>query len=175
MNKYYVELRLHLIRNAFKRAEFLKKNKVFHSMGESCYFHPRKIPRETYLVSFGNNVVVAANVTFIPHDIVGVMLKNREESKDCGRIFLGKIVVGDNVFIGANSVILPNVTIGSNSIIAAGSIVAKSVPENSVVGGNPAHVIKSIDSFVEKRRMEIDNMPSWREPEEILEKFFWNE
>jgi acetyltransferase-like isoleucine patch superfamily enzyme len=56
----------------------------------------------------------------------------------------GKVKIGNNVFIGVNSVILRNVTIGDNSIIGAGSIVTKDVPPNVVVVGNPAKVIRKL-------------------------------
>lgn len=174
MNKYYTIFRLLLIRNGFKKAEYLKKKKIFHSIGNNCYYHPWNIPRESYLVEFGDNVIVAANVSFVTHDIAGVMLKNRESSADCGRIFMGTIKVGDNVFIGANSIILPNVKIGSNCIIAAGSVVVKDIPDNSVAGGNPACVIKDMDSFVEKRRKDIIRMPSWRDSIKNIEEYFWS-
>lgn len=56
------------------------------------------------------------------------------------------ITVGDDVWIGGSCVILAGITIGDNSIVAAGSVVTKDVPENTVVAGNPARVIKSIDN-----------------------------
>jgi putative colanic acid biosynthesis acetyltransferase WcaB len=56
--------------------------------------------------------------------------------------------IGNNVDIGANSVILGNIEIGTNSIIGAGSIVVKSIPENCVAVGNPAKVIKKLDGSV---------------------------
>ncbi|MGO4939840.1 sugar O-acetyltransferase [Fundicoccus sp. Sow4_D5] len=54
------------------------------------------------------------------------------------------IVVEDNVWIGGNSTILPGVTIGKNAIVAAGAVVTKSVPANTVVAGNPARVMREI-------------------------------
>lgn len=54
------------------------------------------------------------------------------------------IVVGKNVWIGSNAVILPGVTIGDNAVVAAGAVVTKDVPENTVVGGVPARVIKTM-------------------------------
>ena len=59
---------------------------------------------------------------------------------------LGKVIIGDNVFIGVNSVILPNVKIGNNSVIGAGSVVTKDIPANVVAAGNPARVINNIES-----------------------------
>lgn len=173
--KYYIMIRLLLIRNGFKRAEFIKRKGLFHCIGNNCYYHPWKIPRESFLITFGNNVVVASGVTFITHDVIGLMLKHREDSKDCGRILLGTINVGNNVFIGANSVILPNITIGSDSIIAAGSVVTSNVPEHSVVGGNPARVIKNLDAFIEKRRSEIIGIPSWLDSRTIIEDYFYGD
>lgn len=62
----------------------------------------------------------------------------------------GKIRVGNNVFIGANSMILHGVTIGNNVIIGAGSIVTKDIPDDVVAVGVPARVIKSLDEYKTK-------------------------
>lgn len=56
----------------------------------------------------------------------------------------GKIHIKKNAWIGANATILPGVTIGENSIVAAGAVVSKDVPDNTIVGGIPATIIKSI-------------------------------
>jgi acetyltransferase-like isoleucine patch superfamily enzyme len=61
------------------------------------------------------------------------------------------IEIMDNVFIGCNSTILGGVTIGNNVVVAAGSVVTKDVPPNSVVAGNPAKVIESFDDYINKR------------------------
>lgn len=55
-----------------------------------------------------------------------------------------KVILGKNVWIGRNVVILPGVSIGDNSVVAAGSIVTRSVPENAVVAGNPGRVLDRI-------------------------------
>lgn len=62
-----------------------------------------------------------------------------------------KIVIGDNVWIGRGAMILPGVTIGDHSVVGAGSVVTKSVPDKTVVAGNPARVIRQVlasDSYV---------------------------
>ena len=54
------------------------------------------------------------------------------------------VVIGDDVWIGANAVILPGVTIGRHCVVAAGAVVTKDVPDNTVVGGVPAKIIKKL-------------------------------
>lgn len=73
MNRILILLQLWLRRDGVKRAEFLKKYNVFYEMGEHCYWHPRKIPSEPYLLKLHNNVVVAADVLFHTHDIMEYM------------------------------------------------------------------------------------------------------
>lgn len=55
------------------------------------------------------------------------------------------ISIGDNVWVGANATILPGVTVGDESVVAAGALVNKDVPPRSLVGGVPAHIIKSLN------------------------------
>lgn len=73
------------------------------------------------------------------------------------------IEIGDNVFIGAGSIILPNVTIGDNVIIGAGSVVTKDIMSNSVVAGNPACRICSLDAYLEKNSKKIQDGPLYDE------------
>ena len=54
------------------------------------------------------------------------------------------VVIGDDVWIGTNAVILPGVTIGSHCVVAAGAVVTKDIPDHTLVGGVPAKVIKNI-------------------------------
>ena len=69
----------------------------------------------------------------------------REEYPDFDSF--GKIVVGNNVYIGVNALIMPGVTIGNNVVIAAGSIVTKSIEDNVVVAGIPAKIVSRIDDY----------------------------
>ena len=62
----------------------------------------------------------------------------------------GKVVLGDRVYVGSGTKIMPGVTVGDNVLIAAGSVVTKSIPSNVVVAGNPAKYICSIDEYIER-------------------------
>ncbi len=64
----------------------------------------------------------------------------------------GKVTIGDYVYIGTGSLIMPGVTIGNNVLVAAGSVVTKSVPDRMVVGGNPAKIICSIEDYYERNK-----------------------
>ena len=151
--KQLKRLRISLIFESHKRTNYIIKHKIFHSVGKNFFFQPRFIPSDPELISFHDNVCVASNVTFITHDISDSMLNNISDEKFSYNA--GCIEVMNNVFIGANSTILPNIRIGSNVIIAAGSVITKDVPDNSVVAGVPAHIIETFDEYLEKRKKSV--------------------
>jgi acetyltransferase-like isoleucine patch superfamily enzyme len=66
-----------------------------------------------------------------------------------GNVTKAKVVIGDNVWIGSNAIILPGVHIGENSVVAAGAVVTKDVPSNTVVAGVPARIKKKIETLIE--------------------------
>ncbi|EHD0094530.1 acyltransferase [Vibrio vulnificus] len=103
---------------------------------------------EPFLVTLGDNVYISVNASFICHDGSTLIFRDKVPNLEIA----GEIVVGNNVFIGAHSIILPNIHIGDNCIVAAGSVVTKDVPPNTVVAGNPARVIKSTDELEEKMK-----------------------
>lgn len=108
-------------------------------------------PSCPYLIEIGNNVTLARGVTILAHD---ASLKQH-----LGIVKLGKVVIGNNVFIGANSTILCGVTIGDNCIIGAGSVVCHDCEENSVYAGNPAHFICTLDHYLEKHKRNSSVKP----------------
>lgn len=89
--------------------------------------------------------ITIGNDTLIGHNAVLATLNHRFAPDNRKDMFPAPIVIGKNVWIGANATVLPGVSIGDNSIIAAGSVVTKDVPENTVVAGIPAKIIKYID------------------------------
>lgn len=141
------------------------------NIGNNCSFIGRNISfsSEPYLITIGNNVRVSFDVSFVTHDGgTYVLRKERPEA-----VIYGKIAVGNNVFIGARSIIMPNVIIGDNCIIGAGSIVTKNIPSNCVAAGVPAKVICSLDEYKVKHSYEIldiVNMPYEEKKQYLLKK-----
>ena len=155
VKRIWTQMRMFTFGSGVKRTAYLKKKNVFGSIGEKVMIQSRKVPLYPELIYIGNNVRVASNVSFITHDVTHNMLNNLPESLGGGYSFQekkGKIVIGDNVFIGANSTVLYDVTIGSNVIIGAGSVVTRDIPEGTVCAGVPCKVIGRFEDFVEKRK-----------------------
>lgn len=103
-----------------------------------------------WLVEIGDDVTIT-NSTILAHDA--------STKLHFGKAKIGKVKIGNRVFIGYNSVVLCNVTIGDDVIVAAGSIVTKSIPPNSIVAGNPARVIGTTSDYLEKHRQQLQIKP----------------
>jgi maltose O-acetyltransferase len=88
-------------------------------------------------VRIGSKVMIAPNVTIIDD--------NRHELEPGAPLCNGPIIIGDNVWIAGNVTVLSGVTIGSGSVIAAHSVVTRDIPPNSLAGGSPARVLKSLN------------------------------
>ena len=131
-------------------------------IGKDCLLCSSPMNREPYLINIGNNVTVSTNVTFVTHDN-SIKLLYPEKSD-----VFGKIVIGNNCFIGENATILYGVTLADNIIVAAGSVVTKSFRNsNIIIGGNPAHIINTWDKFSEKIK---DNVITRKEMENCKER-----
>jgi len=101
---------------------------------------------EPYLITIGDDVTITDGVIFHNHDGgVGLLRK-----KYPGIDVIKPITVGNNVFLGSRCTIMPGVTIGNNVIVGAGSLVAKDIPENVVVAGVPAKILKTLAEYEEK-------------------------
>lgn len=114
-------------------------------IGKGCSIGSRDFGSEPYLITIGNKVQITAGVKFFTHG-GGWVLRSKYPDFDT----FGKIVIGDNVYIGNNVMIMPGVTVGNNVIIGAGAVVTKSIPDNCIVGGNPAKIIGNIEDFEKK-------------------------
>ena len=130
---------------------------------------------EPYLITLGDYVRISNNVMFVTHD-GGSWVIRRDGGAFPGTVSFGRIIVGNNVFIGARSIILPNVRIGNNVVIGAGAIVSKDVPDNCVVAGVPAKFICSVKEYGLRMRQKMpenwDNNELEKDKKKYLMKIF---
>lgn len=127
----------------------LKKAGV--KIGNNCFIASDvKVGSEPYLISIGNNVALTSGVKLFTHG-GGRLIRDTIPDFDT----FGKIYIGDNVYIGNNTLIMPGVTICDNVIVGAGSVVTKSIPSGYIVAGNPAKIVGNIESY--RERMQYHN------------------
>ncbi len=140
--KLYLYLRL-FFANEWTKADVYRKYLDMEIGDHVRILHYPRFGSEPYLIKIGNNVTITRGVSFVNHD-GGVALFRKEFP---GFNVFGRIIIGNNVFIGINSIILKGVTIGNNVVIGAGSIVNKDIPDNVVAAGVPARILGNIDDY----------------------------
>ena len=128
-----------------------KMNRFFRkcgiSVGDNCHIYSNIVTSEPYLISIGNNVTISTEVGFITHDNSIIKIDSSLPN------LFGKIVIGNNCFVGERSTFLYGVRICDNVIVAAGSVVCSSFAEERIIiGGNPAKKIGDWDTFCEKNK-----------------------
>lgn len=114
-------------------------------IGDNCVVRASMLGTEPWLVTIGDHVLLADGVRVLTHDGAGWCLGYKE--KHGYYDIWGSVKIGNNVYVGINSIIMPNVEIVDNVIIGAGSIVTKSILEDGVYVGIPAKRIKSFDEW----------------------------
>lgn len=138
-----------MIFSLIHRYQFRKLKKQGLQISDDCrILGMPNFGSEPYLISIGKHVAIASKVTFITHDGATWVFRKLPRYNDV--IKYGRITIHDNCFIGYGSIIMPGVSIGPNSVVAAGSLVNKDVPPNSIVVGTPAKVLHSIEDYAEK-------------------------
>jgi len=102
-------------------------------------------------ITLGDRLVVSMNVHFLTHDYsytTALASIGEKPTTDIG--VLKNIIIGNNVFIGMNAILLPGTNIGNNVIVGAGCVVRGKIPDNSVIVGNPAVVVSNIHDYANK-------------------------
>lgn len=117
------------------------------NIGKNCVIENRNWSTEPYLITIGNNCAITKGVRISTHG-GGRVVRSFAPDFD----MFGKVLIEDWVYIGANSQIMPGVTIGEGALVAAGSVVTKSVPPHTVVGGNPARYICTVEEYYERNK-----------------------
>lgn len=97
-------------------------------------------------VSIGEYVKMGGNVRIFDHDYHSLYFLCRRGAEDRLHVSTKPVIIGDDVFIGTNSIILKGVTIGDRSIIGAGSVVSQNIPNDEIWAGNPARFVRRLES-----------------------------
>lgn len=126
-------------------------------VGENLYIGSGVFIDSTWacLITIGDNVAIADRVYIMAHDASTKYFVNHTR--------IGKVKIGNGVFIGTGATILPGVHIGDNVIIGSGSVITQDILGNSVVSGNPARVIGTVEQFIAKKEEEMKAYPVFDE------------
>lgn len=143
-------IKLHLKKPVdYNSIEYLRSRGV--EIGENVHLINTNIDfGHGFLVSIGNNVTLTGT-TVLAHDA--------STQIPLGVSKVGRVRIGNNVFAGHGSIVLPGVSIGDNCVIGAGSVVSKSIPSGSIAVGNPIRVVGSYEAFVEKHKAQMEQRP----------------
>jgi acetyltransferase-like isoleucine patch superfamily enzyme len=142
----YFLTKLQRINDSFKYNHLTiaeKFRKQGAKVGKNCSIQIDYLASEPYLVEIGNNVAIAPGVTFITHD--GASFVFRDEFPALR--YFGKITIEDNCFIGGGSMITAGVRIGKGSIVGPLSVVLRDVKPGSMVIGNPAIQVSTVEKY----------------------------
>ncbi len=112
-------------------------------------------PGHCWLIEIGDNVTMAPRVHILCHDA--------STKAFLGYTKIGRVTIGSNVFIGADTVVLPGVTIGNNVVIGANSTVTHDIPDNTVVVGSPARPLCTLEEYLEKEKSRMTESPCYGE------------
>ena len=130
-------------------------------IGTGCQIYSDLATTEPWLIEIGDRVGIAGGVKFITHDGAAFRLRHRR----AGLQSLGRVRVGDDVFIGENALLLPGTEVGAGAIIGPGAVVRGRVDENVLVFGNPAQVVGRASLYLERLLRSPDALDSYGLPE----------
>lgn len=127
--------------------EFLEKHGFTH--GKNFSFYGNVDSNWPWLVTVGDNVILATGCKILAHDASTNMVGCHTK--------IGRVDIGNNVFVGANSIVLCNTKIGDNVIIGANSVVTHDLASNGVYAGNPAKYVCSFDEYKNKHQSAMES------------------
>lgn len=140
--------------------EYLENHGFIHGKNFQFYSGYPIDSNFPWLISVGDNVMLATDCKILAHDastgFTGAHTK------------IGRVTIGNNVFIGARSIVLCNTKIGDNVIVGANSVVTHDLDSNGVYAGNPAVYICSFDEYKKKHLANLKTHP-------YFDKYKWNE
>ena len=152
----YLLIKIQEVNENFKYDSFTiaeKFRKEGAKIGVNCFIQINKLASEPYLVEIGNNVGIAPGAALITHDGASVIFRDEFPAL---RHF-GKIIIEDNCFIGAGSMITAGVRVGKGSIVGPMSVVLRDVKPGSIVIGNPAIQVSTVEKYKERCLKEWDS------------------
>lgn len=161
---YFIFSKINPLGNARYRGVKIGNNVQFYGM------KPGMFSTEPWLITLGDNVHITSGCQFITHDGGALVLRQFQPDLEV----TDRITVGNNVYIGMNSMIMPGVQIGDNVVVGAGSVVTKSLASNAVYAGVPARQIKSLEQYltsVREKSLGFGHLPA-REKELVLKRHF---
>ena len=153
---FYYKIQFVLVNLSFEtKKKFLIKKGAKIGDGTRLFCSTSDFGSEPYLVKIGKDCSIAKDTCFITHD-GGIKVLNSLHKFEKRMDKIAPIKVGDNVYMGMRSMIMPGVTIGSNVIIGACSVVTHDIPSNSVAVGVPAKVICSLEEYYKRSVSKVE-------------------
>ena len=150
----------------YNSVEYLRSRGV--QIGENVHILNSQVDfGHGFLISIGNNVTLTG---------VRVLAHDASTQIPLGVSKVGRVVIGDNVFVGQGAIILPNTHIGNRVVIGAGAVVSKDIPDNSIAVGNPIQIVGTYDDFVARHKKQMEERPvyhtfwsekTWEEKEQM--------
>jgi maltose O-acetyltransferase len=110
-------------------------------------------PAFCWLIDIGEHCTFAPYATVLAHDA--------GTRRGLGYTRLGRVRIGDRVFVGAHALVLPGITVGDDAVIGAGAVVTRDVAAGSVVAGSPARELTTVAAYTERHRPRLTERPSW--------------
>jgi maltose O-acetyltransferase len=124
-------------------------------LGQDVHIGPGTFidPAHCWLITIGDAATLGPRVIVLAHDA--------SMKRHIGYTKIATVHIGRKAFIGAGSIILPGVSIGDGAIVAAGSVVTKNVGEGTIVAGQPANLIGTVNDFVDRHKVRLAQSPRY--------------